>query len=79
MTLMLDTLTVKVPEDLAPDKRLRLAVALFDARLLSNGQAALMAGLSRTDFLDALGRFGVTPFQYDGVEEVLADVQAAAL
>lgn len=79
MTLMLGTLTVKVPEDLALDKRLRLAVALFDARLLSNGQAALMAGLSRTDFLDALGRFGVTPFQYDDVEEALADVQAAAL
>ncbi len=29
--------------------------------------------------MDALGQFGVTPFQYDSVEEALGDVQVAAL
>jgi len=79
MTLMLKNLTVNVPEDLPAEKCLRLAVALFDTRLLSSRQAAQMASLSRADFLDALGQFGVTPFQYDSVEEAPADVQAAAL
>ncbi len=79
MTLMLKNLTVNIPEDLPAEKRLRLAVALFDARLLSSGQAAQMARLSRAAFLDALGQFGITPFQYDSVEEALADVQAATL
>ncbi len=78
MTLMLETMTVTVPPNLPADKRLRLAVALFDARLLSSGQAAHMAGLSRAAFLDTLAQFGVTPFQYDNVEEALADVQDAA-
>ncbi len=78
MTLKMKTRTVNIPEDLPADKRLRLAVALFDARLLSNGNAAQMAGLSRAEFLDALGQFGVTPFQYDSVEEALADVKAAS-
>ena len=68
---------VTVPDDLPADKRLRLSVALFDAALLSNGNAAKMAGLSRVAFLGALGQFDVTPFQYDA-EEILADAKVAA-
>ncbi len=68
MTLKLETpteeLTLRVPQDLDAEKRLRLAVALFDAEMLTQGLAAQMAGLSRVAFYDALGRFGVTPFQY---------------
>ena len=37
------------------------------------------AGLSRAAFFDALGRHGVTPFQYDNADELLADAQAARL
>lgn len=74
MTLKLetptDTLTLEVPSDLDAEKRLRLAVALFDAQLLTQGQAAEMARLSRVEFFDALGRFGVTPFQYSWDEAV---------
>ena len=76
MTLKLKTgtevLTLNVPQDLDAEKRLRLAVALFDAHLLTQGQAAEMAGLSRVEFYDALGRFGVTPFQYSW-EEAFAE------
>jgi predicted HTH domain antitoxin len=79
MTLNLNSLTLSIPEDLPADKRLRLAVALFDAQLLTNGQASEMAEMTRAEFLDALGRFDVTPFQYDDVEEALADAQAASL
>lgn len=76
---MLRDLTVHIPDILPAEKRLRLAAALFDVRLLSHGQAAQTASLSRADLLDALGRFGVTPFQYDSAEEALAGAQAAAL
>lgn len=61
------TLSVALPPDIAPDEaRVMLAAMLFDQARLSLGQAAELAGLSRPDFLDALGRLGVSPFQYDG-------------
>lgn len=37
-------------------------------RELSQEKAASIAGLSRAEFVDALGRFGVSPFQYDANE-----------
>jgi predicted HTH domain antitoxin len=39
---------------------------------LSQGWAAEVTGLPRAEFLAALSRFGVSPFQY-GADEVLAD------
>ncbi len=36
--------------------------------MLSQGRAADIAGVSRVEFIDALGRFGVTPFQVDTEE-----------
>lgn len=68
------TLTLDIPDDLDPKKRIALAVALVDARLLSQGRAARLAGLSRAAFLDAMGAAHVSPFQYD-VDEVLADAE----
>lgn len=73
------TLTLEVPQDLEAEKRERLAVALYDARMVSQGRAAQIAGLSRAAFFDLLGRCGVTPYQYESAEEILADAQAARL
>jgi predicted HTH domain antitoxin len=76
LTLVLQTptqeLTLHVPEDLSASQRERLAVALYDARMVSQGRAAEIAGVSRSEFLDALGRHGVTPFQYSA-EEAIAE------
>ena len=44
----------------------------YELKVLSQERAAQVAGLSRAEFLDALGRFGVSPFQY-GPEEVLEE------
>jgi predicted HTH domain antitoxin len=41
--------------------------------LVSQAKAAEIAGISRAEFLTALARFGVSPFQY-GAEEVLREV-----
>ena len=68
------TLTLDIPAEIDSKKRERLAVALYDAQVVSQGRAAQIAGLSRAAFLDALGRYGVTPFQYDA-EEILAELK----
>ncbi len=54
--------------------RLRLAAAVkwFETGALSQGRASEVAGLSRAAFLDALGSFDVSPFQYSA-EEIIAE------
>jgi predicted HTH domain antitoxin len=44
------------------------AVKWYEMRELSQEKAASTAGLSRSEFVDALSRFGVLPFQYDADE-----------
>ncbi len=56
-----------------PEKLQRAAIALYDARLVTQGQAAEIAGLSRAEFVDALSHAGVSVIQYDSVEEILAE------
>ena len=67
------TLTLDIPPDIEAGKRERLAAALYDARMVSQGRAAQIAGLSRAAFIDALGKYQVTPFQYDA-DEGLAEL-----
>lgn len=67
------TLTLDIPDTLDAQQRERLAVALYDARAVTQGQAAEMAGLARADFIDALVRAGVSVIQYDSAEEILAE------
>ena len=43
---------------------------------ISQGKAAEVAGLSRSEFIAALGQFGVTPFQYDA-DETVGDAERA--
>ena len=41
------------------------AVKLYELGRLSSGRAAQLAGISRVEFLLALGRYQVSPFQLD--------------
>jgi predicted HTH domain antitoxin len=43
---------------------------------LSQGKAAEVAGLSRAEFLAALHQFGVTPFQYDSPDDLVAEAES---
>jgi len=61
------------PSSFAKELRLVAAVKWYEMRQVSQARAAEIAGLSRTEFLEALGRFGVTPFQHDA-DEIASDV-----
>ncbi len=45
-----------------------LAAKLFDMGELSSGQAAKMVGISRREFLESVGKYGVSIFQYNAEE-----------
>lgn len=55
------------------EMRIAAAVKWYEQRRVSQGRAAEIAGLSRSQFLDALSRYEVSAFQYDA-DEVLAEL-----
>jgi predicted HTH domain antitoxin len=58
----------------AAEMRVAAAVKWYELGRLSQSKAAQVAGISRVEFLAALHRYGVTPFQYDA-DEILAEVR----
>jgi predicted HTH domain antitoxin len=62
------------PEDAAAELRLAAAMKLYELRRLSSGAAAELAGIPRVLFLEKLGEYGVSPFQYSA-DELAADVE----
>jgi predicted HTH domain antitoxin len=52
------------PEVTAEEARLLLAIRLFEIGRLSMGQAARLAGYSRSTFMELLGKRGVPVFDY---------------
>jgi predicted HTH domain antitoxin len=57
------TLTINIPEE-TNEKEVRMAVAavLFDKGILSSGQAAEFAGISKREFIETVGKYGVSIF-----------------
>lgn len=64
------------PEAFVREMRIVAAAKWYELRRVSQERAAEIAGLSRAEFLDALGALGVTPFQYDA-EEIAAEAERA--
>ena len=66
----------KDPAGFTRELRLAAAVKWYELRQVSQGRAAEIAGLSRAEFIDALARFCVSPFQYDA-DEVVEEARRA--
>ena len=64
------------PAEFEAEARLLLAVKLYELGRVSTGRAAELAGMSRVDFMFALGRFGLSPTGVDPDE--LAEDRAHA-
>ncbi len=69
--VMTATVELNLPESVrlsGDELKLILAAKLFDLGELSSGQAAKMAGITRREFLESVGKYGVSIFQYDAEE-----------
>jgi len=62
------------PTNFVREMRLAAAVKWYEMCLISQAKAAEIAGISRAEFLTALARFGVSPFQY-GADEIVREVR----
>lgn len=60
----------KEPKDFVQEMRVAAAVKWYETGVVSQAKASEIAGLSRSEFVTALNRFAVSPFQYDANEIV---------
>ena len=61
------------PSNFVSEMRLAAAAKWYEMGLISQAKAAEIAGVSRAEFLTALMRFKVSPFQYDA-DEIISDM-----
>lgn len=58
------------------DFSIYLASKMYEDKILSSGQAALLAGLSKRAFIEIMGKYGVSVFS-DSSEDLLNDIANA--
>lgn len=57
------TLTLQLPDSVdEKDVKMQIAAMLFEKGMISSGQAAKLVGISKREFLETVGKFGVSIF-----------------
>jgi len=72
-------LTLQIPDSVDMNEKeisIMLASQLYDKRKLSLGQAADLVGLTKREFMDELGEYGVSIFG-ETLEDIDRDIQNA--
>ncbi len=67
------TIIINLPEEVELDKvKMIIAASLFEQGILSSGQAAELVGITRRQFLEEVGKYGVSIFgeTAEDIEEV---------
>lgn len=70
------SIKIDLPGDLKISQfevKMLLAAKLFDEGLITSGQGATMVGLSKQAFIEMLGKYKVSVFQYD-INEIEDDI-----
>lgn len=73
------SIQINLPEGLHKSKfelSMLFAAKLFEEGLISTGQGAIMVGLSKHAFIQLLGKYKVSIFQYD-INEIDEDIANA--
>ncbi len=73
------SLRINIPEGLNLSEfelKMTLAAKLFDDGKITSGQGANMVGLSKQAFIELLGKYEVSVFQYD-LSEIEEDLKNA--
>jgi predicted HTH domain antitoxin len=66
----------KDPDEFVQEMRIAAAVNWYELGEISQGKAAEIAGLTRSEFINALSRFKVSPLQYT-VQELAEELASA--
>jgi len=57
------TLTIKIPDTVdEKDLKMELAAHLFEKGIFTSGQAAELVGISKREFIETVGKYGVSIF-----------------
>ena len=68
------TLTLQLPDTVdEKDVKMQLAAHLYDKGIMSSGQAAELVGISKREFIETVGRYGVSIFgeSIDDLEKII--------
>lgn len=68
------TLTLQLPDTIdEKDVKMQLAAHLYDKGIMSSGQAADLVGISKREFIETVGQYGVSIFgeSIDDLEKII--------
>lgn len=67
-------LTLQLPDTVdEKDVKMQLAAHLYDKGIMSSGQAANLVGISKREFIETVGQYGVSIFgeSIDDLEKII--------